>query len=448
VTAFALVFLLLNSAALLVLKRRWAPLPLLVGACYMPLAQAIELGPVSLPLMRILIVVGFMRTVMKGERMVGKLNKLDRMMLIWSVWAILSCFFHEDPSGELVFRLGLVWNCCGIYFLLRVFCQSVDDLVGLFGVTAILLVPVALEMVYEVKTLKNLFSAVGAPIGPEIREGRARGQGPFAHAILAGTVGGVCLPLMIGLWRMRRKQSLIGIGACLVIIVSCASSGPIMSAMFGAIGLYIWRYRTHMRKIRWAIFLGYIGLDIVMKAPAYFLLARIDLTGGSTGWHRAELIHSALQHLNEWWFSGTDYTRHWMPTGVSWSTEHTDITNHYLHMGVMGGLLMMFLFIWVIVRGFSLVGEAVRPDHVLKPELRFLVWALGASLFAHAATCVSVSYFDQSFVFLYITLGAIGSMPGALAALPQGENKVPPEKLYREVVPLPTVSIPTVSIHP
>ena len=39
-----------------------------------------------------------------------------------------------------------------------------------------------------------------------------------------------------------------------------------------------------------------------------------------------------------------------------------------------------------------------------------MVWALGASLFANAATMISVSYFDQSFVFLYLKLAAIGSL--------------------------------------
>ena len=81
-----------------------------------------------------------------------------------------------------------------------------------------------------------------------------------------------------------------------------------------------------------------ILLDLVMKAPAYYIIARADIIGGSTGWHRAALIDSAIRHLNEWWLIGTDYTRNWMVTGVSWSADNTDITNHYLYLGVLGGL--------------------------------------------------------------------------------------------------------------
>ena len=42
-TLFAIVFLLLNAAAILNLPRRWAPLPLLLGACYMTAAQSLNL---------------------------------------------------------------------------------------------------------------------------------------------------------------------------------------------------------------------------------------------------------------------------------------------------------------------------------------------------------------------------------------------------------------------
>jgi hypothetical protein len=38
-----------------------------------------------------------------------------------------------------------------------------------------------------------------------------------------------------------------------------------------------------------------------------------------------------------------------------------------------------------------------------------MLWSTGACLLAHAATMFSVSYFDQSFVFLYIPMAVIAS---------------------------------------
>lgn len=69
----------------------------------------------------------------------------------------------------------------------------------------------------------------------------------------------------------------------------------------------------------------------------------------------------------------------------------------------------MLLFIAILARGFSFVGQCLEQGAMLQPQFRFLIWSLGASLFAHATTCISVSYFDQSVAFLYLTLAAVGS---------------------------------------
>ncbi len=407
----ALLFLLVNALALLALPRRWAPLPLLLGACYMTLGQGIEMGPFSFPVIRLLIAAGVLRVFLRGERPAGGLNSLDKVLLVWGAWCLGSSLFHRSPGDALVFRLGLAYNTLGIYFLMRCFCASIADLAHLAKVTGIVLVPLALEMLQEHATGRNLFAILGAvPEEVTVRNDKLRAQGPFAHAILAGTVGAVCFPLMIGIWRRYPLAARLGAAACLTMILTCNSSGPMLAALAAFLGLALWRWRHLTRQMRIAAVIGYVLLDLVMKAPAYYLIARIDLTGGSTGWHRAHLIESSIKHLPEWWLAGTDYTRHWMPTGVSWSPEHADITNHYISMGVIGGLPLMGLFIAALWVGFVYVGRILRVIAVSGRHDGFFVWSLGAGLFAHAATCVSVSYFDQSFVFLCMNLAVIGSL--------------------------------------
>lgn len=388
----------------------------------MTLGQGIELGPLHFPFLRMLLAVGFVRVILRGERM-GRMNSLDRLMVVWAVWTLLSSVFHNKPADALVYRLGFVYNACGIYFLLRIFCRSLEDVMTLCRITAVLLIPLSLLVIPERVTGHNLFAALGGvPAISELREGRFRAQGPFAHSILAGTVGAVCLPLMIALWQKQRKTAVAGIVACCSLVFASASSGPIMSVLAAVGALLMWHWRQKMRLIRWSAVLGYIGLDLVMKAPAYYVLSHIDLTGSSTSWHRARLIESAIEFLPEWWLSGTDYTRHWMPTGVPWSSDHTDITNHYLRMGVLGGLPLMFLFIAVLAKGFSYVGQSIQKMSQYPPESRFTVWILGAMLFAHAVTFISVSYYDQSLVFIYLTLAAIGSIWSEVVG---GESRLP-----------------------
>jgi len=412
--AISIVFLGITSLALLLFPRRLAALPLLMGACYMTLAQGVSVGPFSFPVLRILVAVGLARVLIRREHFSKGMNRLDWVMVLSGICAIGTSGFHTNP----IFSFGLVYNTCGIYFLLRVWCHTIDDTVFLVQATAFILIPVALEMLVESLTQQNMFAVLGGvPLMSEIREGRLRAQGPFLHSILAGTVGAVCFPLMIGLWRIRRGTALVGVVACLMMVVTSASSGPVASVLAAIVGLLMWKWREWLRVVRWSIVLVYIALDVVMKAPPYFLMARIDLVGGSGGWHRAELIDSASQHFGEWWLWGTDYTRHWMPTGVTWSVNHTDITNYYLHLGVTGGLPLMLAFIWSLVSAYSFVGRSVR--HAQLPEnYRFMIWTLGAGLFAHTASDISVSYFDQSFLFLYLNLAVIGSAYGSLAVAP------------------------------
>jgi hypothetical protein len=433
---FATTFLIINILASFLLPRKWALLPVLVGACYMARGQGIEIFGFSFTVLRLLLAVGFARAIFLGEIQSYKICSMDKLMIGFSACILFSCIFHKDIASALVFRSGLVYDSCGVYFLTRIFLQSLPDIVAFCRITAILLLPISLLMLNEHNTGINIFSVFGGIAEqPSIREGRIRAQGPFAHAILAGTVGGVCLPLMIAIWQRHRISAIVGVFACLTMVFACASSGPIMSAMAGIGALCLWRYRSRMKIIRWLSAFAYIGLDFYMKDPAYYILARIDLAGGSTGWHRAYLIDMAFKHIDEWWLGGTDYTRHWMPTGVSWSEDHADITNHYLRFGTIGGLPLMMLLIGIFVRGFSYVGQTLMRLTESSSEFCFLVWALGASLFAHAATCTSVSYFDQSSIFLYLILSAIASAWSATMtnSIKYDEHSGGSVKLDREV---------------
>lgn len=406
-TPFTFIFLLLNAMLLLVLPRRIALLPLLVGCCYMTVSQQVNLGPITLTVIRILVAVGFLRILVKGERIAGGIVGMDKLVLAWMAWLVLSSGLHPGKS-PLIFNLGQAFNIGGIYFLIRVFCASHEELVGIVKLTAWLLAPIAIEMVSEHFTGRNLFSIFGGVVLQ--REGKFRAVGPFAHAILAGSVGAACFPLMIAIWKEHRMASVVGLVACLVIVGASNSSGPLMSLVFGIGALLLWSRRQWMHYIRWGCVGFYLMLELVMNRPAYYIIGEIDLTGSSTGWHRAELIDSAIRHLGEWWLAGTNFTRHWMPTGVSFSPDHTDITNYYIAMGVWAGLLLVLLFVAMIWTGFRYVGGVLNSPSPAVDHEKFITWCLGAALFAHTATCVSVAYFDQSYIFMFLCLASISSL--------------------------------------
>lgn len=410
-TPLSILFLIITATALLCLSRQWAPLPLLAGACYMTLGQGVEIGPFSFTFIRLLLLAGFIRVFIRRERPAGGMCGMDRLMIAWSAWALICSVFHKEPGATLTFHLGMVYNILGIYYLVRCFCQDEKDVIGIIKMTAILLAPVALEMLSEQLTHRNLFASLGGVSDvPEIRRGRVRSQGPFAHSIMAGTVGALCAPLMIAIWKKEGMVAKIGLGACLLMVGASASSGPLMSVIFAVFALICWRWRHLTGHMRVAAVIGYIILDLVMKVPAYYVIARIDVAGGSTGYFRAALIEASIKHLNEWWWAGTDYTRHWTPSGVPWSPDHCDITNYYIAHGVKGGLPLMLLYILVVWWGFRYVGALLRARVDAPTGNEFLIWALGASIFAQAISSISAAYFDQSILFVYFPMAVLASL--------------------------------------
>jgi hypothetical protein len=428
----AITFLILAAGGLLALPRRWASLPLICGACYMTAGEQLLIGPFHFTVLRLLILAGVIRIISRDEKLEGGLKGLDKVAIAWGAWLLCSSFFHAPFGDALVYRLGEAYNALGFYFLIRFFCQSKEDILQVIKITAIILAPLALEMINEKLTGKDLFSIFGG-VSEQVlvRNGKIRAIGPFGHSILAGTVGGVCAPLIIGIWAQRPKAAKIGLMACLCMIFACASTGPIMTLMAGLFALMIWRWRNLIRPMLISAVIGYFCLGLVMKDPPYYLMARIDLTGSSTGYHRSALIQSALSHLDEWWLAGTDQTRHWMPYGVAANESNSDITNHYLNYGVWGGLPLTILFISMLFIGFRYVhGSLLLQSEAPRAE-QFMIWALGAGLFAHAVTCISVSYFDQSSLFLYLNLAALGSVYASISRSVVPDTKMAQSKFFQ-----------------
>jgi len=196
----------------------------------------------------------------------------------------------------------------------------------------------------------------------------------------------------------------------LVITITSASSGPVMTLLFGFIGMMMWFFRHWMREIRWALVILIGSAHYAMKAPVWYSISRISDILGGTGWHRANLIDQAIKHFKEWWLFGSTYTAHWMAYSLPSDPDMADITNQYILEGVNGGLVTMLLFIGIIVACFKKLGAAqqVAVDHPLGKG--FSLWCFGSALFAHAVTFMSVSYFDQTIVTWFLLIAIISTI--------------------------------------
>ncbi|MEO8617174.1 MAG: hypothetical protein ABI600_18700 [Luteolibacter sp.] len=407
----ALIFFLLCAGALIGVPIRWAPVPLLLGCTYMTFGQGIHVGSISLPIYRMLLLVGVARTIIKGERLPGGFNLIDKLMIAWGGWVIFAGLFHDQTRAGPVTAAGEVFNISLPYFLIRIWCTDLQEIGDVIRIIALLMVPIMCEMAFEKATGRDLFAIFGGvPEHVLIREGKLRAQGPFRHPILAGTVGATCIPLFIGILREHRTTAIIGIVSGIVITFASASSGPVMSLITGLFALVMWRWKHLAKPMRYGAVLLYIVLMFTMSKPPYYLISKIDLSGGSTGWHRSFLIQQTIAYFNEWWLFGTDFTRHWMPNqGFANDPNHTDITNYYIGFGVSGGFAAMLLMICMMGCAFRWVGQIQAERFEKHPDQSFMIWCFGACLFSHSINSLSVAYFDQSMLYFWLSVAVISS---------------------------------------
>jgi hypothetical protein len=406
-------FTLMMGIITLFLPRRFTGIPILILACYMTLGQRIIIATADFTMLRIILLFCWIRIILRGELSSIKINTIDKILILYIFSAIVTYTLLWNTTAALITSLGLAYDAIGLYFFFRILIRDFDDINLLVKTLAIIIVPLAGLMLVEKATGKNLFYIFGGvPMFSQIREGSVRCQGSFGHPILAGTFGATSLPFFIALWfrdEGSKMLPIIGFIAATIIAVTPASSGPAMAYLFAIIAMLMWRFREHMRAIRWGILIALISLHMAMKAPVWYLIGKLGHLIGGSGWHRSDLIDSFIHHFSEWWLIGTTYTRHWMPTGVLYSPDQTDITNQFIRVGVDGGMVTLILFIAVIVLCFRGVGQALKAAKNEPFAIRIILWAMGAALVAHIASFISVRYFDQIIVFWYLLLAMIST---------------------------------------
>lgn len=415
-TNFSLIglsFILLMGILLIYLPRRLAPLPIFMCACFITLGQRIDILGLNFYALRILILFGWIRLIFRKEFSGIKLNTIDNVIIWWVIYSIVSYTLLYGSVAAFINRLGFAFNVIGLYFLFRFLIRDFNDIDNALKLLAIVVLPLAGIILVEYATGRNLFSIFGGvPELTVIRDGKPRCQGPFVTSITAGSFGATLVPLFVCLWFKEKHKifSIAGLISATIITIASVSSGPLLSYCFALLGLAMWSFRQHMRFIRWGILFVLITLHVYMKAPIWYLIARISNFIGGHGYHRSQLINQAITHFNDWWLLGTTYTAHWMYSTLSIDPTMIDCTNQYISEGIKGGLLKMVLFIAIIVICFRELGRALRVMENQPFAVRFTLWSMGASLLAHMVTFTSITYFDQMIVLWYLLLAVISTV--------------------------------------
>ena len=400
-----LVALVVMAAATLALPRRFAFVPMILLACLIPSRQRVVIATLDFTLLRLLVLVAWVRIVARGEAKL-RFQALDYVLLASTLALAIVPTLRTGTMSTLVFNLGVAFDAIGMYFLFRVMIRNWADFRSLVTCLAVVSVPVAACFVVEASTGRNLFSVFGGvPEYTMIRDGRLRCQGPFGHPILAGAFWASLVPLFAArCWENGAGRTIgaVGVTTSLLVVALCASSTPIAGLGAVFVGSAFFPLRAKMRTVRWSLLGVLVGLHLVMNAPVWHLISRIDLVGGSTGWHRYNLIDQAIRRFGEWALLGTNSTAHW-------GHALGDVANQYVLTGTRGGFVSLALMIALLSLAYRDVGRLVRRNRRSRTRL-IASWALGVSLFAHTLMFVAVSYFGQMTMAWYLQLALIGSL--------------------------------------
>ena len=181
-------------------------------------------------------------------------------------------------------------------------------------------------------------------------------------------------------------MAVVGTAGSTAMVFSSSSSTPLLAYGAVIVGMCFWPLQ--MRIVRWTVVITLLACHLLMKAPVWFLISRVDIVAGNSGYHRALLIDTFIRHFGDWWLVGTN-------RAATWGYEMDDLCNQWVAEGETGGLATLVCFIVLITRSFSRIGRTRRRVPRGSNE-EWLLWFVGVAIFSHCVAYFGISYFDHT----------------------------------------------------
>ncbi len=399
---------------ILLLKRDWVFIPILMILCYVSNAQRITIAGLDFNFSRLIILTTWFRIFIKGEHKGYRFCKADMLLLMWLFARGFVYSLQWGRREAVIYQLGEAFTACGFYFIARVFIRNVEDIKQFGRQLSIIALPTAVFFAIEWTTGRNYFAVFGGvDFITWVRNGRLRCEGAFSHPLIAGYFWGVAIPFMATLYDRRgfhRKIAVTGTACSLLIVAATASSTPVLGVMAGLFGWCFYFVRYRIFHIVTGFITCVVALHIYMRAPVWQLIARFNVVGGSTGDHRYRLINAFLTNVSDWFFLGFRNTD-------LWGRGLGDVTNEFILQGVRGGFVTFALFVLLITYIMYLLQKRTRAAKDDFSE-RFVTWNMWVVLFMQCTIFFSLSVFGQAKVLFYLSLGitaSLGVCPVAVA---------------------------------
>lgn len=433
VSAIVLIVLLL---AVCFCPRRWALVAVMAGVFFLTQGHSLSVIGLKLYPVRFLEAAAFGRVVLRRELVWTRLNRIDWSLLLLYNYAALVWILRSSQNAPQQFASAVDPALC--YLALRALIGSLDDVRWFLSAFVGLLVLFTALVLLERLNGRSAFTLVGHIPELLFRNGRARSEGSFRHAILLGSVAASFLSLYIGLWLKDRRRVVawMGAGACLTLVILTNSGGPVVSTAAVLLGWSLWFLRDRLYLVRRGVLALLLLLLVFMKAPIWYLPYKISGVIGGGGFHRGILMDQAWQNLDKWWLSGMEITQtaDWLPYTHD-LLGGADVTNQYLAFGIRAGLPAVTLIVTVLSLAFRAVGRALRAVSSAEEGRAepLLIWGLGNALFAHVVSWWNVAYFDQSNIVWLMHLAAVSGAVSEAALRSHRVGTIPATPNFAEI---------------
>lgn len=377
----------------------------LASCLCIPIAQVVVVAGVHFTVLRILIIAGLARRAKEPRstlegKFPGGFNSVDRVVVLWTVSAFTVLSLQWMDTQALIHNLGDFVDALGGYLVVRFLIPDRDAIRRTITALAVICAIQGVCMVNEQITHVNVFGYLGGYTGITIRDGKPRSEGVMG-CLYAGAFAGVSIPLFLWLLKegLSRKAACAGLVGATAMVVASNSSTSLLALGGSLLGLAFWPLRKQMRAVRWAFSLTLVALHMVMNGPVWSLIARVDLTGSSSGYHRYYLVDNCIRHFTDWWLLGYRYYNDW-----GWSMW--DLCNQFVVAALTGGLVTVVLYIAIFSRSFGAIGIARKQVAGNRGEEWFL-WCLGSDLFANVVAHFGINYMAQMMMTLFPLLACI-----------------------------------------
>ncbi|MGE5057537.1 MAG: hypothetical protein ACM3WP_25525 [Acidobacteriota bacterium] len=414
------VLMLISVVLILALPRNKAVVPFVLAFFTIPFGQVLVLGGVHLTMLQILIltVIGRMaafRGATSEKRFAGGFNGFDTLVVSWTLFSFIAFVLQFFQMPAVIKGLGDLLVSLGAYLAVRFLIPDRKTVLRAIKTLALVCVVQGVFMVSEQFTHRNVFSTFGAN-QPTFREGHVRSEGAIG-TIYAGTMAGTSIPLFLWLWteRKSRMAACAGlVGATAMVFASYASTSW---GAYGAglLGLAFWPLRKRMRLVRWGIVAMLIGLHLVMHGPVWSLIEKIDVTGGSSSYHRYMLVDNCIRHFSDWWLIG--YKNY-----GSWGFDMWDLCNQFVANALTGGLLTLVLYLAIFKQSFRALGVARRRVEGNRRK-EWLFWCLGSTLFANVVAHFGINYMAHLSMYLFVLLVCISTAANEIIQNAYADNR-------------------------